>query len=217
MKIRKLVTWLEETLTEMDRDISPPIRRAVAVAVLKNPFAGLYQPDLTRLITAGEALGAMLTQKALAVLGCPAEAYGKAAIVGEAGELEHAAALLHPKLGTPAVPRSSHPPRNAPAWGPPSISRWATRTPPSCVAISTPSKRGSPTRRWPMRSSCAWRWRPAGGRFRGSVGSAWGRSRAATGCGEFFRAAPQHRGMIGFTLNGAPVRTAARPTTTLLD
>ncbi|MBC7433920.1 MAG: amino acid synthesis family protein [Rubritepida sp.] len=101
MKIRKLVTWVEETLTEMDRDISPPIRRAVAIAVLKNPFAGLYQSDLTRLIVAGEALGAMLTQRALTALGSPAEGYGKAAIVGEAGELEHAAALLHPKMGAP--------------------------------------------------------------------------------------------------------------------
>ena len=101
MKIRKFVTWVEETLTEMDRDISPPIRRAVAIAVLKNPFAGVYQPDLTLLIVAGEALGAMLTQRALAALGSPAEGYGKAAIVGEAGELEHAAALLHPKMGAP--------------------------------------------------------------------------------------------------------------------
>ena len=101
MRIRKLVTWVEETLCEMERDVSPPIRRAVAVAVVHNPFAGRYQADLSQLITAGEALGGMLAQKALAALAAPAEGFGKAAIVGEAGELEHAAALLHPKMGAP--------------------------------------------------------------------------------------------------------------------
>ena len=101
MKIRKLVTWVEECLVEMEQDITPPIRRAVACAVLKNPLAGHYQPDLTLLIEAGEALGALLVEKALAALGAPAQGYGKAAIVGEAGELEHAAALLHPRMGAP--------------------------------------------------------------------------------------------------------------------
>lgn len=101
MKIRKLVTFVEETLTEMDRDIAPPIRRAVACAVLKNPLAGHYNPDVSVLIEAGEALGGLLVERALAALGMPAQGYGKAAIVGEAGEMEHAAALLHPKMGAP--------------------------------------------------------------------------------------------------------------------
>jgi hypothetical protein len=101
MKIRKLVTWVEECLVEMDQDIHPPIRRALAAAVLKNPFAGHFNPDLTWLIDTGEALGALLVEKALAALGAPAQSYGKAAIVGEGGELEHAAALLHPKMGAP--------------------------------------------------------------------------------------------------------------------
>ena len=101
MKIRKLVTWVEECLVEMEQDIHPPIRRAVACAVLKNPLAGHFNPDLTLLIDTGEALGGLLVEKALAALGAPAQGYGKAAIVGEAGELEHAAALLHPKMGAP--------------------------------------------------------------------------------------------------------------------
>jgi hypothetical protein len=101
MKIRKLVTWVEECLVEMDQDIHPPIRRALACAVLKNPLAGHFNPDLTLLIDTGEALGGLLVEKALAALGAPAQSYGKAAIVGEAGELEHAAALLHPKMGAP--------------------------------------------------------------------------------------------------------------------
>jgi len=101
MKIRKLVTWVEECLVEMEQDIHPPIRRAVACAVLKNPLAGHFNPDLTLLIDTGEALGGLLVEKALAALGAPAQGYGKAAIVGEAGELEYAAALLHPKMGAP--------------------------------------------------------------------------------------------------------------------
>src|SRR5712691_1641589 len=74
------------------------LRRTPAV---ENPFAGKFVEDLTPLIDAGEELGALLAKKATEALGAPAESYGKAAIVGEAGEYEHAAALLHPKLGAP--------------------------------------------------------------------------------------------------------------------
>ena len=103
-KIRKLVTVVEETRVEMDRAVDPPTRRAVAVAVIENPFAGRYVEDLSPLIDAGEELGALLAGRAVAALGIEgstAESYGKAAAVGENGELEHAAALLHPKLGAP--------------------------------------------------------------------------------------------------------------------
>jgi hypothetical protein len=103
-KIRKIATFLEETRTEAGRQIDPPTRRAAAVAVIENPFAGQYVEDLSELMTIGEELGELLTQKAVAALGIPgpsAESYGKAAAVGENGELEHAAAVLHPKLGTP--------------------------------------------------------------------------------------------------------------------
>ena len=103
-KIRKLVTVVEETRVEMDRAVDPPTRRAVAVAVIENPFAGRYVEDLSGLIDVGEELGALLAARAVAALGIEgptAESYGKAAAVGENGELEHAAALLHPKLGAP--------------------------------------------------------------------------------------------------------------------
>src|SRR3974390_2661753 len=102
-KIRKIATFVEEIQREMDREISPPSRRAAAVAVIENPFAGRYVEDLTELMTIGEELGELLTERAVAALGIrgpSAESYGKAAAVGENGELEHAAALLHPKLGT---------------------------------------------------------------------------------------------------------------------
>jgi hypothetical protein len=104
MNIRKLVVEIEEVLSEEGREVFPPICRVVAMAVIKNPFAGHYVEDLSELIDAGEALGAMLGEKAVAALGVDPSAvqsYGKAAIVGEDGALEHAAALLHPKLGAP--------------------------------------------------------------------------------------------------------------------
>jgi hypothetical protein len=102
--IRKIVTFVEETRTEMGKAINPPTRRAAAVAVIENPHAGKYVEDLSELMTIGEELGELLTQKAVAALGIEgpsAESYGKAAAVGENGELEHAAAILHPKLGIP--------------------------------------------------------------------------------------------------------------------
>jgi len=102
--IRKIVTFVEETRSEMGRSIDPPTRRAAAVAVIENPFAGKYVEDLSELMAIGEELGELLTQRAVAALGIPAnrvESYGKAAAVGENGEIEHAAAILHPKLGTP--------------------------------------------------------------------------------------------------------------------
>jgi hypothetical protein len=102
--IRKLVTILDETRREMRRDISPPIRRAVACAVIENPFAGRFEGDLSELIAQGEELGALLAERAIAALGIrgdQVESFGKAAVVGEGGELEHAAALLHPRMGTP--------------------------------------------------------------------------------------------------------------------
>ena len=103
-KIRKLVTFVDETLSEQDQAVSPPLRRAAAVAVIENPYAGKYQEDLSFLIDVGEELGGLLAERAVAALGIPGaevQSYGKAAAVGENGELEHAAAILHPKLGAP--------------------------------------------------------------------------------------------------------------------
>jgi hypothetical protein len=103
-KIRKLLTIVEEVHSEMDRKVDPPTRRAAAVAVIENPFSGRYVEDLTPLMEIGEELGGLLTERAVAALGIAgpdAESYGKAAAVGENGELEHAAAILHPRLGTP--------------------------------------------------------------------------------------------------------------------
>lgn len=103
-RIRKIAVWVEEIHIEMGRAIAPPTRKAVAVAVIENPFAGVYAEDLSELMATGEVLGGLLGGKCVAALGiapAQAESYGKAAMVGEGGELEHAAALLHPRLGAP--------------------------------------------------------------------------------------------------------------------
>lgn len=102
--IRKIVIVVEETYREMGRIVAPATRKAAAIAVIENPFAGRYEADLERLMAIGEGLGDLLGGRAVAALGVlpsQIESYGKAAIVGEAGELEHAAAILHPRLGAP--------------------------------------------------------------------------------------------------------------------
>ena len=103
-KIRKIVTFVDETYIEMGQSISPATRRAAAVAVIENPFASTFEKDLEPLMVIGEELGGLLGDKCVAALGispADAQSYGKAAMVGENGELEHAAAILHPRLGKP--------------------------------------------------------------------------------------------------------------------
>ena len=102
--IRKMMTVTDEIHREMGREINPPTRRAAAIAVIENPFAGRYVADLSDLTEIGVELGGLLGERAVAALGitpAQAESYGKAAMVGENGELEHCAAILHPKLGAP--------------------------------------------------------------------------------------------------------------------
>jgi hypothetical protein len=101
--VRKILTWVEETRWDGGRAILPPSRKAVAAAVFANPYArGADDGTLGVLAEAGRALGALLVERALAALAVPAEevtGYGKGAVVGTAGELEHAAAVLHPRFG----------------------------------------------------------------------------------------------------------------------
>ncbi len=103
-RIRKIAVFVDEIHIEQGRPIDPPTRRACAVAVIENPFAGKFVEDLSDLMQIGEELGGLLGERAVKALGiapAAAESYGKAALVGENGELEHAAAILHPKLGAP--------------------------------------------------------------------------------------------------------------------
>ena len=104
MEVRKYITVLEEIHSDGGRKMDPPGKKAAAIAVIKNPFAGEFVDDLTPLMDIGEELGGVLGKMAVDALGIApekAESYGKAAIVGENGEREHAAAILHPKLGKP--------------------------------------------------------------------------------------------------------------------
>ncbi|MEW5723623.1 MAG: amino acid synthesis family protein [Thermodesulfobacteriota bacterium] len=104
MEIRKLVTIVEETVREMGRPVDPPTRKAAAIAVIRNPFAGRYVEDLTELMDIGVELGGSLGRKCLEALNIgpeKAESYAKGCVVGLNGELEHAAAIMHPKLGKP--------------------------------------------------------------------------------------------------------------------
>jgi len=103
-KIRKIIVQTDEVRVEMGHDVQPPVRKALAMAVIENPCAGRYVENLDELIAIGEELGGLLGARCVQALGIEpgqAQSYGKAAIVGEAGELEHAAAILHPKLGAP--------------------------------------------------------------------------------------------------------------------
>jgi hypothetical protein len=104
LEIRKFLIIVETTNAEMGRPVDPPTRKAAALAVIKNPFAGRDSDDLSELVEIGEELGAVLGRMAVDALGVRpsrVESFGKGAIVGEDGELEHAAAILHPKLGKP--------------------------------------------------------------------------------------------------------------------
>jgi hypothetical protein len=103
-QIRKIIVQVDEVLQEGGQPVNPPTRRALAMAVIANPYAGAYSDPLDQLIDIGEELGGLLGERCVQALGITPEqahSYGKAAIVGEGGELEHAAAILHPKLGAP--------------------------------------------------------------------------------------------------------------------
>lgn len=104
LQIRKVVSVVETTRREMDRPVDALRRKVACAVVLTNPLAGRYHDDLSEMVAAGASLGAVLIDEALAALGVPADevsAYGKAAVVGTDGEIEHAAALIHPTFGAP--------------------------------------------------------------------------------------------------------------------
>ena len=103
MTIRKTVTVVEEINSEYGTRVSPPLRRVAIAAVFENPLAGKAAgTDLKPLIDYSLELGASLTKAALVMLGASPEqlrAYTKAAVVGISGDLEHGAAMIHPRLG----------------------------------------------------------------------------------------------------------------------
>ena len=101
MELVRIRTITDVIYEEGFRQLAKPLRRVAASAVIKNPFAGRYVEDLSELFETGAELGGLLGETAVAQLAGDPHSYGKAAIVGMDGELEHAAALLHPSLGAP--------------------------------------------------------------------------------------------------------------------
>lgn len=91
--IRKLGVNVEEIFHEGGDSAAKPLRRAVAIAVIENPFAGRYEPDIEGFMKDLNPLGLRLASRLVEVLGGvdQIEGYGKGAIVGSAGELEHGA------------------------------------------------------------------------------------------------------------------------------
>jgi hypothetical protein len=99
--IRKIIVVKEIVHADGGRDVSGAVTRTAGIAVLRNPYAGQFVADLASMFDIGAQLAERLLPDMTAQLARPAVAYGKAAIVGVHGELEHAAALLHPKMGKP--------------------------------------------------------------------------------------------------------------------
>jgi hypothetical protein len=94
--LRKVVTIVEDVVREGGEPVEPVTRMAAAGAVVKNPFAGRYVADLEPLIDRYcEPLGELLTERALELLGAPAEGVGKGALVGLDGDVEHGSAVIH--------------------------------------------------------------------------------------------------------------------------
>jgi hypothetical protein len=104
LQVRKVVSVVETVHTEMGRPVDGLKRKVATAVVFTNPYAGQYVEDLDELVALGALLGQRLIDEALAVAGVSVDdvsAYGKAAVVGVDGEIEHAAALIHPKFGAP--------------------------------------------------------------------------------------------------------------------
>jgi hypothetical protein len=102
MDVRKYVDIVEEIQMENGHRVSPSVKKAAAIAVIKNPFTNIYEENLDALIDIGDTLGEELSRRAMATLKIEpdqVESFGKGVLVGMGGELEHAAALMHPKLG----------------------------------------------------------------------------------------------------------------------
>ena len=101
VEIRKVTLLREQAFSEMGHSAKHPVVRAVALVAIHNPFARRFVGDLTELVDAGAALAQRFAGDLVKMLDGPAISYGKGAIVGPMGELEHGHALLHPRMGAP--------------------------------------------------------------------------------------------------------------------
>jgi hypothetical protein len=100
VKLRRVLTFLDEVRSQSGREIAPPLRKAAAVGIVTNPFAGRFEADLGALTTASEAIGREICAIAVQLLAPDAAvSYGKAAVVGISGEQEHGNAMLTTVFG----------------------------------------------------------------------------------------------------------------------
>jgi len=103
MEIRRLHVILDRIYVEGGLPAkAAAVSRVAASAVIVNPFAGQPKEDLSILISYGATLGEQLSKEAIAFLNRPVVSYGKATIVGTGGDIEHGAAIMHPKMGIPS-------------------------------------------------------------------------------------------------------------------
>ncbi|HET7911388.1 MAG TPA: amino acid synthesis family protein [Pseudolabrys sp.] len=101
MEIRRTLIVKDTVSFEGGAPAIVPVTRVAACALVANPLAGVVTDDLQALIPFGADLGAYLVRAAMEALQAPSISYGKAAIVGTAGDIEHAAAIIHPRMGKP--------------------------------------------------------------------------------------------------------------------
>ena len=101
LEVRKTVVTRETVFSELGKSTARPIVRVAGMAVIRNPFAGRFVDDLAPLFEAGAKLGERMMAELVHLLGGPAVSYGKGALVGVNGEMEHGAACIHPTLGKP--------------------------------------------------------------------------------------------------------------------
>ena len=96
MKTRKIITAIEDIYSEGGHAADPPSRKVAVIAVVENPYSGKpYQDDLSPLTEASEALGRKITTMAAdAMKPYAIESYGKASVVGTAGEQQHGSAMV---------------------------------------------------------------------------------------------------------------------------
>ncbi len=110
-QIRKLSIRIDESHTEMGRPIEPARRKVAVAAIVANPLAGIYVEDLEELVELGREISGVLAARGVAALGVSPDditGYGKGAIIGTSGEIEHAAAVLHPRFGAPVREAVDH-------------------------------------------------------------------------------------------------------------
>ncbi len=94
IEVRRIFTHVEQIWHEFGPVASTPLLRGAIAAVLTNPFAGRYEPDILPMMEELQPVGIEMAERLRAAMGVPAdhiEGYGKGAIVGAAGELEHGA------------------------------------------------------------------------------------------------------------------------------